>query len=429
MMETKADVYIPAVFRSFQGFQIKDIKEWREQSYMEFILESEPNRKHLCWRCGGELGRQYGRYWQRSRHLRVMGWVVAVCFWREKRYCPGCKKVRSEAIEFLCPTTPHSTKEFAWWINRLTAETSVLATSRLESVDKGTCYRVDKYVLRRLLQGYAIPQVTRISVDEVYARGPRQLKDGENRDDLFFTVIVDIDTHKAIWVSKSRRKAALDEFFILLGEAACKEIEVVATDQHDDYGASVREHCPEATLVWDKFHLLQNFEEAVNKTRMQLHEEQARGSEIQRLSRGQFRFLFLKRASDRTEAEKEHIDSVLQNNERFAKLEIIKERMLTFFQEKDEASAKAVWQEIGDWIWQAGFGHLMDWYRNLDRGWNTLKNYFLYPVTTAVSEGINRAIKGLKWQAYGYKDMEYFKLKILQKVGYLNYRYCLIANF
>jgi len=428
-METKAEIYIPAVFRSFQGFQIKDIKEWRDQCHMEFILESEAGREHYCWRCGTKLGRQRDRYWLRSRHLRVMGWTVSVCFWREKRDCGSCKKVRSERIDFLCPTTPHSTKEFAWWVNRLTTETSVLATSRLESVDKGICYRVDKYILRRLLEGYKIPEIKRIAVDEVYARGTKQLKEGENRDDLFFTVIVDIDTHKVIWVSKSRRKAALDEFFILLGPEACEAIQVVATDQHEDYGASMREYCKKATLVWDKFHLLQNFEEAVNKTRMQLHEEQAGGTDMKRLTRGQFRFLFLKRASDRSEKEREHIDSVLQENARFAKLEIIKERMLTFFQEKDEASARVVWDQLGDWIWQAGFSHLMDWHRNLEKGWDTLKNYFLFPVTTGIAEGINRVIKGLKWQAYGYKDMEYFKLKILQKCGYLNYRYCLIANF
>lgn len=428
-MNTKADVYIPAVFRSFQGFQIKDIQEWRERRHMEFILQSEANRPHYCFRCGSLLGRQRDRYWLRSRHLRVMGWTVSVCFWREKRDCPTCKKVRSERIDFLCPTAPHSTKEFAWWVSRLTTETSVLATSRLESVDKAICYRVDKYILRRLLQGYKIPEVKRIAVDEVYARGPKQLKPGENRDDLFFTVIVDIDTHKVIWVSKSRRKSALDEFFILLGAQACEGIEVVATDQHEDYGASVREHCKNATLVWDKFHLLQNFEKAVNETRMSLHEELARDNEVKRLTRGQFRFLFLKRASDRTAQEQEHIDSVLQNNVQFARLEIIKERMLTFFQEKSPEAARLVWDEIGDWIWQAGFAPLMAWHRNLEKGWATLKNYFLYPATTGVAEGINRVIKGLKWQAYGYKDMEYFKLKILQKAGYLNYRYCLIANF
>jgi transposase len=48
----------------------------------------------------------------------------------------------------------------------------------------------------------------------------------------------------------------------------------------------------------------------------------------------------------------------------------------------------------------------------------------LFKVTTGISEqGFNQAIKGLKWQAYGYKDMQYFKLKILQKVGNLNSRF------
>jgi len=427
-MKPKASVYIPHVFRSFQGFNVKDIKEWQSKQVMEIELESKSDREHHCSRCGSKLGAQNGRYWLKCRHLKVMGWLVVVSFWREKRHCPKCKKVRSEAIDFICPDSPHVTQEMAFWINRLTEVTSVMAVSRLESLDKMTCYKVDKYILRRLLQGYEIPKVTHISVDEVYARGPKQKKDGETRDDLFFTVIVDVKTHKVIWVTKGRRRGALDEFFALLGKEACEEIKVVVTDQHESYAVSVKEHCPNAVLVWDKFHLMRNFEEAVNDVRKQLHEEQAKGSELHRLTRGRFRFIFLKNQSKRTNEEKQHIDDVLEANKQFAKLEIIKERMLSFWYEPDAESAKKVFEEIGDWIWQEGFGHLMAWYRNLDKGWDTLKHYFVHRVTTGISEGINRVIKGLKWQAYGYKDMEYFKLKILQKAGYLNYRFYAQTN-
>src|SRR5580704_6829391 len=100
-MEAKAELYIPAVFRSFQGFQVKDIKEFRVRRHMELILESEPNKKYLCCRCGGELGHQDGRYWLTCRHMRVMGWTVSISFWREKRYCPSCQKIRSERIDFI----------------------------------------------------------------------------------------------------------------------------------------------------------------------------------------------------------------------------------------------------------------------------------------------------------------------------------------
>ena len=67
-MESKANLYIPQVFRSFQGFDIKDIKEWRNERRMELILESEPEREHFCSRCGCDLCAMDGRYWLKSHH-------------------------------------------------------------------------------------------------------------------------------------------------------------------------------------------------------------------------------------------------------------------------------------------------------------------------------------------------------------------------
>ena len=96
-METKTNTYIPQVFRSFQGFNVKDIKEWRNTKRMEIILESNPEREHFCCRCGCDLGRMNGGYLLRCHHMRAMGWLVVVCVWREKRFCPACNKIRSEA--------------------------------------------------------------------------------------------------------------------------------------------------------------------------------------------------------------------------------------------------------------------------------------------------------------------------------------------
>jgi transposase len=226
-----------------------------------------------------------------------------------------------------------------------------------------------------------------------------------------------------IWVSESRDKKALDEFFTLIGKEACQQIEVVACDQHEAYAASTRENCPQATVVWDRFHVMKIFEEAVNETRIELHAEHAKGSEVSRLTRGQFRFLFLKKASRRTAHEKTHIDDVLKENAGFAKLELIKERMLGFFHEPDEDSAKRVFEEVGDWIFQMGFKPLMRWHQSLEAGWDTLRNYFRYRVTSALSEGQNNVIKMLKRRAFGYRNMLYFRLKIMQVCGYLNSRY------
>ena len=141
-MEAKAQIYIPQVFRQFQGFEVRDLKEFQTKCEMEIILEATKDKEHFCTVCDTKLGNQDGGYWIRARHMRMMNWAVYVLFRREKRHCPKCKKIRSEKIDFISDQTPHVTKDLSWWVNRLTEITSVLAVSRLESIDKQTCYKL-----------------------------------------------------------------------------------------------------------------------------------------------------------------------------------------------------------------------------------------------------------------------------------------------
>ena len=422
-MDAKASNYLPYIFRSFQGFRTVDVKEFRPRQHMDLILESEPERVRICNVCGNKLGATHDRYWVRARHLRAFGWTVTVCFFREKRHCETCRKVRSEWIDWICPTSPHMTMELSWWINRLSEITSVLQVSKLESIDKMSAYKVDKYILQRLLQGYEIPSVTHISVDEVYARSPVQQKLGETRDDLFLTVVVDQRTHKVIWVSQSRRKEALDSFFEIIGHEACRKIQVVTCDQHRGYAESVEQYCPGADLVWDRFHLAQSFNEALNDER-KLEWEKYGDPETDDLMSGKYRYIFLTKADNRSKRDRWHINEVMSKNQKLAKLEIIKEQFHRAFDCTTRDDAQHLLTECYDWALEVKAHHVAKWIWSIFER-KEFFNYFTHKLTSGVSEGINRAIKGLKWQAYGYKDMAYFALKIMQKCGYLNSRYAL----
>lgn len=423
-MDAKGSKYLPYVFRSFQGFLVKDIKESIVRRHMQIILEPEPNRARLCDKCGHKLGVKKDQYWVCAKHLRAFNWTTEICFFREKRYCAKCKKVRSEWIDFLCPTSPHMTLELSWWINRLSEMSTVLQVSKLESIDKMACYKVDKYILQRLLQGYEIPPLSHISVDEVYARSPKQQKEGETRDDLFLTVIVDHRTHKVVWVSQSRRKEALDTFFEMIGQEACKKIRVVTTDQHKGYAESVRQYCPNADIVWDRFHLVQSFNEALNEERKkewgQRHDKEADDD----LLAGRYRYIYLTRSSRRSEKDRQHMGEVMLRNQRIAQMEFIKEHFHKIFDETDKVSAHTMLCECYEWSVEIKAEYLAKYFWSLiDRP--ELLNYFKHRITSGVSEGINRTIKTLKWVAHGYKDMVYFALKIMQKCGYLNSKYAL----
>lgn len=424
-MDAKVHGYFPYIFRSFQGFKTLDLKEFIKDKRLEIHLESEPERVRLCTCCGLRLGALKDRYHVKAKHIRAMGWQVEVCFFREKRFCESCKKVRSEWVDWICPTSPHMTMELAWWINRLSEIATVIQVSKLESIDKMACYKVDKHILLRLLQGYEVPSVTRISVDEVYARSKRQQKEHETRDDLFLTVIADQRTRKVIWVSQSRRKEALDTFFEMLGPEGCKRIEVVNCDQHKGYAESVREYCPKASLIWDRFHLVQKFNELLNDERKR--EWDKYGDPAMKeddLLAGKYRYIYLTKAKNRTEEDQRHIEEVMKKNQRIAKLEMIKEHFHKVFDESDKLTVQIMLSECYQWSMQINAWDMAFWIRDLSNR-EEFYNYFDHRTTSSISEGLNRAIKTLKWVAYGYKDMVYFGLKIMQKHGYLNSNHAL----
>ena len=225
-------------------------------------------------------------------------------------------------------------------------------------------------------------------------------------------------------MSEGRSEESLDEFFKKIGSKACKRIKVVAGDQFDGFYKSVKKNCPKATFVWDRFHLVQNFNKALNEERKHLHGlHKIKTSETHKKSAGRYRYIFLKKASRRTKKEEEHIDYLMEQNWDFTWLEIIKEKMAVFFDSKDEDEAWDEIMELRSWIHDRGFDHLLKWHKNLMEGWKTLKNYFNHRVTSALSEGMNNVVKTLIKSGYGYRNMEYLKLKIHQQCGFLNSNY------
>lgn len=408
--------------KAFKGYKVVDVKEWLSDGKIDVYLEAKADRHRKCYRCQEPLEVDRGHYPMKIEGMPVMGLKLFIHFMRFKGFCSNCKKARSENITFISQESPHLTVDYAWWIGRLCEIAAVSRAAELVDMEAITLWRHDHARMKRLMQNYKIPSAKAISVDEVYAR-KKSLFTKESRDDRFFTVISDLHTRRVIWVTSSRSKKALDEFFHIIGADACKQIEVVAMDQYDGYRLSVEENCPAATVVWDRFHIMQNFEIAFNECRKDILIANKKDAGIQRLARGSFKWIFLSKESRRSEEEKKHLHEVMKLNKDFYKLELIKERMFTFFDQPSEEEAKKVFTEVGDWISQGNFIPLLRWHNQLEHEWNTLKNYFKFKVTSALSEAINNVIKTIKKRAYGYRNMDYFKLKIMQVCGYLNSRF------
>ena len=271
--------------------------------------------------------------------------------------------------------------------------------------------------MQRLLSLYKIPEVTHISVDEVYAR--KKPRDGDTRNDRFFTIITDMKTRKVIWFTDSRRKEVLDSFYQKIGPDACAKIQVVAQDQHEDYRQSTLEHCKNAIIVYDKFHVLKSFNKALDEARKTIIKMADMTNKRAQKFRGKFKYILMMKSSKRTPAEKLSLDEAKKENKLFVDMEMIKEGVYQVFSEVNEKEAESTFEQIGQWIRDAGIPDLKKWYAHLARRWEHVAAYYRSPTTSALSEGVNNVIKTIKRRAFGYRNMEYFKLKIMQVCGHL----------
>jgi transposase len=405
------------------NFEIVDYKEWTSKKRIDIYFEKKSDSPSMvCCRCDGPIKKYRGKHRLLVEHLPILHFKVYLHLWREKAHCSICKKARSEKLDFLSLETPHLSREYSWWLGRLCEISAVKKVAEFTGLDNMTLHRLDFARLKRLVQNYKIPDLKRISVDEVYGRS-KKYHAKESRDNQFFTVICDLDSRRVVWVTESRDKKALDEFFNILGEEKCKKIEVVAMDQHDPYRASVRDKCPNADVVWDRFHLMQSFENAVNEERKDIHHKAPSGSDLKYNACGTFKYIFLKKAKDRNKKEAKHIEQVAKENKLFYYLELIKEKMMHVFNERTQMDALWELTELEEWIKQCEFENLRKWFKHFMDNWETIKNYYNHRVTSSLSEGQNNSIKALKRRGFGYRNMAYFKLKILQVCGFLNSRY------
>lgn len=249
---------------NFVGYKVTETIKNLEMNVVLIAVEAEHDQME-CVRCGHQLTSLHGRHRIRAKFLPIFNYESYVTVWRRKGSCSVCKKIRSEKIHFLSKDSPHLTSAYESTIEELTEIAPASRVADFTGEDKSTVWRLDFRRLLRLKRSYKIPKVTHISVDEVYAR--KSHGENETRNDRFFTVITDMKSKKVIWVEDSRRKEGLDNFYKIIGKEACSNIKVVAQDQHEDYLKSTMEHCPQAKIVYDKFHVIKSFNEALNECR------------------------------------------------------------------------------------------------------------------------------------------------------------------
>ena len=179
------------------------------------------------------------------------------------------------------------------------------------------------------------------------------------------------------------------------------------------YIGSVLEHLPSVAVVLDHFHMVKLMNDRLTEVRRKLHRElqDKMGKDVLKGSR-----LILLKNPENINPERqeyERLQEGLEANEPLAKAYYLKEELRQIWHQPNKAAA-AVFLE--QWISSAlasNVGPLVKMGKTMATYRTGILAWYDHPISSGPMEGANNKIKTLKRQAYGYREQEVFKLRIL----------------
>ena len=315
--------------------------------------------------------------------------------------CLDCDSVRQVSLGFADPRFSY-TYAFERYALELSKHMTIQAVARHLSVSWDVIKDIQKRYLTKRFARPCLKHLQTIAIDEIAVR----------KGHVYLTVVMDMDSGAMVFVGNGKGADALEPFWKSLKRAGAN-IEAVAMDMSPAYISAVSEHLPKSAMVFDHFHVIKLFNDQLSTLRRNLYHE-AKDILQKKILKGT-RWLLLKNPEnlDSGKKEKDRLEEALHLNQPLSCAYYLKEDLRQIWLQKNKAKADRV---LTDWIKRAqtsGIKMLMKFAKTLSAYRSGILAYYDYRISSGPLEGTNNKIKTMKRMAYGFRDMEFFKLKIM----------------
>jgi len=387
----------------YHGFGIRGYHYVRTEyndCQVTFSIRQEPE-SYRCSACGSGQVISRGQADRRFRSLPIGSRATFVVLPIPRVECLACGVVRQVKIGFGDPRRSY-TKSF----ERYALELSRSMTIRDVALHLNVGWDLIKDIQKRdLSRRYAKPKLKHlryIAIDEIaVAKGHRYL-----------TVVMDLENGAVVFVGDGKGADALKPFWKRLRPSKAK-IEAVAMDMSRAYWGAVLTHLPKAKIVFDHFHVIKLFNDKLSKLRRALYREAIDVMHKEVLKGTRWLLLMNPENLDEEKDEKRRLKEALALNQPLATAYYLKEDLRRFWQQPGKQFATTF---LDGWIRRAeasGIRILQQMAKTLAAHRSGLLAYYDVMISSGPMEGTNNKIKTMKRQAYGFRDHEFFKLKIL----------------
>jgi len=356
---------------------------------------------HKCSNCNSKRLVCRGKLMRRFRTIPIGLKPVFIEIEIQRVFCLVCQVVRQVKLAFAKWRRTY-TKVFERYALSLSRVMTISDVAKHLGVSWGTIKDIQK---KYLLKRYAHPslkKLDRIAIDEIsIGKGHRYL-----------TVVLNLTTGAVIFVGDGKGADALAPFFNRLKRSKTK-VKAVAIHMSPAYIAAVMDNLPKAAIVFDHFHVIKMYNEKLSGFRRALYNQAEKTSE-KHVLKGT-RWLLMKNPENLNIEKDEHkrLAEALKLNQPLATAYYLKEDLRQFWKQNNKAEAK---KHLLHWVAKAEstkIPMLNKFAKTLRAHMFGLLSFYSYSISTGPLEGTNNKIKTLQKQAYGFRDLLFFKLKIL----------------
>jgi transposase len=316
-------------------------------------------------------------------------------------YCPRRDSLRQIRLGFAEESRTCG-KAFERYARELRNLMTISDVARHLKISWSTVKNIHK---RHLEKKYGKPKLKKLrtlAIDEIF----------NCKKHKYMTIVMNLENGAVVFVGDGKGSDALLPFWEKLGRGR-RKIQSVAVDMSPAYTKAIQENLPNATLVYDHFHVIKLYNEKLSGLRRELY-RQTKDADMKKLLKGT-RWLLLKNSEnlDSTKNEHEHLEAALNANRPLMIAYYLKEELRRVWEQDNQAAAEGVFDA---WIATAtasGVRMLEKFAQTLSEHREGILNYYKSRITTAALEGTNAKIRVPQRRAYGYRDKEYLKLRIL----------------
>lgn len=383
----------------WEGFEPAQHQLVDEQT-LHIRLRPKADHPPICGRCGQATFLIHDVATRRVRERDLLSYRVYLDVPVRRVRCPRCGPSR-EHIAWLAGRRA-VTQAMVDWVEALVRLMPVRHVADLLDLHWHTVKAIDQGRLHRELQTPDLTRVRRLIMDEfALHKGHR-----------YATVAICADTQQVLWIGEGRSRAAVRPFFEWLGEQACRRIEAVAMDMNTAMDLEVQHHCPNAVVVYDLFHVVAKFgREAVDRVRVDQANALRADKHARRVIK-RSRWLLLRNRKNLTEEQAPKLDELLAANAPLMAVYVLKTQLKELWYAPSEDEAKRRWDNWYQLAMDSTLLPVMGFAKRLRPYLHGIIASARYRLSTSVLEGMNNRIKVIKRMAYGYRDTDYFFLKI-----------------